>query len=154
MNVPEHLRELGTVYKLNRLSLSESEGFFRVNAAADEDGAVNFFRRHDPKKLPHRLYADLEGFPAFTLHDGGLAITPEPEVHAAVRAAPTHFLDLIPAMAIDLGHLLLELLPTQPVQPIDVQMLLKECRPLLTELPPSHTRSEADHRRNGTQHDA
>ena len=88
------------------------------------------------------------------MNDAGLAVAPEPEVNAAVRAASAHFLDPIPAMPVNLAHLLLEILPRKSIQPADVEMLLKEGRPLLAKPPASNPGSEADHRRNGTQRDA
>lgn len=44
-------------------------------------------------------------------HSAGTGGGPEPLVNAAVCGAAADFLDLIPALPIDLGHLLLELLP-------------------------------------------
>jgi hypothetical protein len=45
------------------------------------------------------------------------------EVNTAVRAASASFCHPIPVMPIYLGYLAFKVLPTEPVQPVDVQML-------------------------------
>jgi hypothetical protein len=154
LKTAQHLRQLCAVYKFEWFALGESQSLVGVNAAGDEHRPVSFFRRHDAEKLPDWLDTHLVRLPPFALHDGGRAVALESEVNAAVRTTPADFLHLITALPIHLGHLPLEVLPTELVQPVDIQMLLEEGSPLLAEVPSGHTGSEADYGRNGTQNDS
>jgi hypothetical protein len=152
LKLAQHLSKLCAVYKFERFALSESQGFIGVNAAGDEYCPVSFFRRHDAEKLPDRLNAHLVGLPPLALDDGSRAVAPEPEVNAPVCTTAADFIYLKPTLPIHLAHLPLEVLPTELVEPADVQMLLEECRPLLPVAPPGKPGSEADEGRNPAQH--
>jgi hypothetical protein len=135
LKLAQHFCQLSAIHKFKWFALSEPQCFVGVNAAGDEDRPASLFRRHDAEKFPDGLDTHLIRLPPLALDDGGRAVAAEPEVNSAISTTSTNFLHLKTVLAIHLGHLLLEALPSQLVQPADVQMLLEESCAFLPDAP-------------------
>jgi hypothetical protein len=142
---PQHLRKLRAVDKVDGLALRKLERLIRVYAAGDEDCPVGFLSRRHTKKLANRFHPDFECPPTLALNNRRLAITAQTKVDTAVSAATANLLHSIALLSVYLSHLPFEILPSQLIQPIDVEVLLKKSRTLLTQSPPGNPISKTDH---------
>lgn len=135
MEPPQHLRELCSINKLNRLAACELKRLVGVYAGRDENRTVSSLGGHHAEKLAHRFHPNLVGFPALTLNNRRSSIPVESNVHSAIGAATAHLVHAIPLLSVYLCYLPLEVLPSQPIQPVDVEVLLQKSRSLLTQVP-------------------
>ncbi len=148
LEVPHHGCELGSIDQFQWFPFGKCQRLIGVDPAGDENGAVGSLRCHHPIKLADRFDPNLIRPPAFALDNRFLTIPMQQEVDPAISSAPANFIDMVSLLAVHLSDLMFKILPTQFVEPADIDGFGEECLSSLMDNPPPKAGGQTDHGEN------